>query len=91
MKMVTKDNQKYIYISKMNLNLNVKNLETKFENEKDTNQLNKIISTFVSSNQEEFINRIKSQVAEKISKQILFMANNIIKHFTYDELFPEQI
>lgn len=91
MKMITKNNQKYIYISKINLNLDIKNFDNKFDmNEKDSSQIKEIINTFIGSNKEEIINRIKSPLEEKISKQLLSIANNIIKHFTYNELFPEQ-
>lgn len=89
--MITKNNQKYVYISKINLNLDIKNFDSKFDmNENDSSQIKEIINTFIGSNQEEIINRVKSPLEEKISKQILSIANNIVKHFTYNELFPEQ-
>lgn len=91
MKMINKDSKKYIYISKINLKLDIKTLESKFDtNEEESSQLNEILSTFVGSNKEEMINRIKPSIEKEITEQLLKIGNNIVKHFTYDELFPDQ-
>ncbi|XP_012536726.1 uncharacterized protein LOC105836912 [Monomorium pharaonis] len=90
-KMVTKNDKKYIYISKMNLNLILNELKIKFDsNGNESAQLNEIISTFVGSNEEEFIARVKPSLEADITKQVLLIANTILKHFTFDELFPDR-
>ncbi|KAL6255412.1 hypothetical protein P5V15_013747 [Pogonomyrmex californicus] len=92
LKVITKNDKKYIYISKINLNLDIKTLSNKFDTEgQNSSQLNEIISNFVGSNEEEFIKKVKPSLEEQVTKQIIFLANNIVKHFTYDELFPEQV
>lgn len=90
MTLVTKDDQTYAYISKLNLKLNIKGLKSKFEaGEGGSAQLNEIISTFVGSNEQELIPRIKPAFETEVSKKIISIGNNIIKRFTFDELFPE--
>ncbi|KYN40090.1 hypothetical protein ALC56_05498 [Trachymyrmex septentrionalis] len=91
MKQVIKNNIKYVYLSKINLKLDFKKLNYIFDmNEKQSTQLNEIISNFFGSNEEEFINKVKPSIQTEISKQILTLANNIVKQFTFDELFPDR-
>ncbi|TGZ50584.1 hypothetical protein DBV15_08100 [Temnothorax longispinosus] len=91
MKIVNKNNKRYVYMSKLNLILDIKTLSSKFDmNGEEKSQLNEILSTFLGSNEEEFINRVKPTLGKEISKQVLSIANNIVKHFTFDELFPER-
>ncbi|XP_011706858.1 PREDICTED: uncharacterized protein LOC105462033, partial [Wasmannia auropunctata] len=89
MKLITKNDKKYVYVSKVNLKLDVKTVDIKFD-EQDSSQLNKIISTFIGSNQEELIDKARPLLEADISKQILLIANTIVKHFTYDELLPDR-
>ncbi|KYN16234.1 PREDICTED: uncharacterized protein LOC108764352 isoform X3 [Trachymyrmex cornetzi] len=91
MKLVTKNDKKYVYLSKINLKLDFKNLNYVFDlNEKQSSQLSEIISNFFGSNEEEFISKVKPSIEAQISKQILILGNNIVKQFTFDELFPDQ-
>lgn len=91
MKIVNRDDKRYVYISKLNLKLDVKTLNSKFDvNEEESIQLNEILSTLLGSNREEFISRVKPTIEKEVSEQILSIANNIVKHFTYDELFPDR-
>ncbi|XP_024877741.1 uncharacterized protein LOC112458370 [Temnothorax curvispinosus] len=91
MKIVNKNNKRYVYMSKLNLILDIKTLSSKFDmNGEEKSQLNEILSTFLGSNEEEFINRVKPTLGKEISKQVLSIGNNIVKHFTFDELFPER-
>ncbi|KYN02902.1 hypothetical protein ALC62_06301 [Cyphomyrmex costatus] len=91
MKLVTKNDKRYMYLSKINLKLNFKKLGYVFDlNENESAQLNEIISNFFGSNEEEFINKVKPSIEAEVSKQILHLANNIVKQFTFDELFPDR-
>ncbi|XP_018049406.1 PREDICTED: uncharacterized protein LOC108687893 [Atta colombica] len=91
MKLVTKNDKKYVYLSKINLKLDFKKLNYILDmNEKQSTQLNEIISNFFGSNEEEFISKIKPSIEKEVSKQILIRANNIVKEFTFDELLPDR-
>ncbi|XP_018307396.1 uncharacterized protein [Mycetomoellerius zeteki] len=91
MKLVTRNDKKYVYLSKINLKLDLRNLSYNFDlNENQSAQLNEIISNFFGSNEEEFVNRVTPSIETEFSKQILVLANNIVKRFTFDELFPDR-
>ncbi|XP_011879798.1 PREDICTED: uncharacterized protein LOC105568602 [Vollenhovia emeryi] len=90
-KMINKDGKKYIYMSKLNVNLDIKTLNTQFGSESNADQLNLIVSTFIGSNEKELINKAKPIIEKELTKQLLVIANNIVKHFTYDELFPDRL
>ncbi|EFN67288.1 hypothetical protein EAG_06225 [Camponotus floridanus] len=91
MKMITKNSKTYVYLSQIKLNLNIKGYDAKYDlNERDYGQLAEIINNFVGSNQEEVIKSFKPALEEAISKRILLVANDIVKHFTYEELFPDR-
>ncbi|EGI62096.1 hypothetical protein G5I_09610 [Acromyrmex echinatior] len=91
MKLVTKNDKKYVYLSKITLKLGLKKLNYIFDiNENQSTQLNEIISNFFGSNEEEFISKVTPSIEEEISKQILTLGNNIVKQFTFDELFPNR-
>lgn len=89
MKIVTKRGKRYMYLSKITVNLNINVFESQFENN-DSDQLQKIIENFIGNNQMELLATIKPAFEEAISKTVLSIANNIVKHFTYDELFPDR-
>ncbi|TGZ57278.1 uncharacterized protein [Temnothorax longispinosus] len=87
---VTRNGKRYTYLAKMKLNLDIKKYKAQYGmGEEQFNQLQKIIHNFIGQNQEEVINSFKSALEEAISKQIISIANGIVKHFTYEELFPE--
>ncbi|XP_071645750.1 protein takeout-like [Temnothorax longispinosus] len=90
MKMVTKGNQRYMFFSKMTINLDIKGYNIDFSHERELGQLREIIRNFVGDNQQEIIRVIKPALEESITKRILLVANNIVKLFTYEELFPDR-
>ncbi|XP_011156454.2 uncharacterized protein LOC105193627 [Solenopsis invicta] len=89
---ITKEDQKYTYLRKIKINLDVKGYVAKYdpEDEQANDQLHKIIRDFIGRNQEEIISSLKPALEETIAKRIIFLASNIVKHFTYDELFPDR-
>ncbi|XP_011706855.1 PREDICTED: uncharacterized protein LOC105462030 [Wasmannia auropunctata] len=89
-KIVTKNGKKYTYLSKIKINMDIKNYDVLYDvNDEQSAQLNKIIHNFVGQNQQEIIKNLKPTLEEVVSKRIISIANDIVKHFTYDELFPE--
>ncbi|XP_011174745.3 uncharacterized protein LOC105206996, partial [Solenopsis invicta] len=88
LKIITRHGERYVYISKMNLQFDIKRLKTKLDVNEPA-QLNEIISNFLGNNEEELIAKIKSSLETKVSKKILSITNNIVKHFTFNELFPD--
>ncbi|XP_071647242.1 protein takeout-like [Temnothorax longispinosus] len=91
-KIVTRNGKRYTYLAKMKLNLDIKKYNAEYNVEGDQfGQLQKIIHNFIGQNQEEIIKSLKPALEEQISKRIISIANGVVKHFTYEELFPEQI
>ncbi|KAL6428587.1 hypothetical protein ACFW04_007900 [Cataglyphis niger] len=92
LKVATKGGKRYMYMSKIKLNLDIKGYNAKYDelNERELSQLNEIINNFIGNNQEEVIKSFKPVLEEVISKRILLVSNDIVKHFTYEELFPDR-
>lgn len=92
LKKITKNGKEYLYMSKILTNIVIKNSKIKFEiNDSNKNQLQEIIANFVGGNQEELLITFTPALEEAISKLIISTFNNVLKHFTYDELFPDQV
>lgn len=78
-------------MSKMKINLDIKGYEAKYElGNTELNRLNEIINNFIGNNQEEVINAFRPAIEEAVVKRILSLSNNIVKHFTFEELFPDR-
>ncbi|KYN02901.1 hypothetical protein ALC62_06300 [Cyphomyrmex costatus] len=91
MKVVTKNGKRYVYLAKMKINLDVKGYTAEYGlNNAEQNRLNEVISNFIGNNQEEVIAVFKPALEETIVKRILLLSNNIVKHFTLEELFPDR-
>ncbi|KAL0101154.1 hypothetical protein PUN28_018778 [Cardiocondyla obscurior] len=90
MKVVTKNNKKYVFLSKMTLNLDINGYTVEFSNNEELGQLREIVNNFVGTNQEQIIRSVKPILEEAITKRIISVSNDIVKHFTYEELFPDQ-
>lgn len=91
MNLATRDGRKYTYISKMKVNLDLKNYNTTFDlNGTELGQLHEIVNSFVGNNQEEIFKILKPVLEETISKRVILISNDIVKLFTYEELFPDR-
>ncbi|CAL1681949.1 unnamed protein product [Lasius platythorax] len=91
MKVTTKGGKRYMYMSQIKINLDIKEYDAKYDlNEREFGQLNQIINNFIGNNQDEIIKSIKPAIEEVVSKRILLVSNDIVKHFTYEELFPDR-
>jgi len=92
MKLAIKDSRNYTYISKLKINIDFKNYNAEFGlSETKLEQFNEIVNNFIGNNQEEIIKILKPVLEETISKRIILISNDIVKRFTYEELFPDQI
>lgn len=91
MKLATKDSKRYVYISKLKIDIDLKKYNAEFDlNETELGQLYEIIQDFIGSNQEEIIKILKPVLEETISKRVIWISNDIVKRFTYEELFPDR-
>lgn len=89
-KIVTKNSKRYTYLALLKINLDIKSYNAQFDlDNEQSGQLREIIHNFIGKNQEEIIKSLKPALEEAISKQIISISNGIVKHFTYEELFPE--
>lgn len=91
LKMTTKGGKRYMYLSQIKINLDIKDYDAKYDlNESEFGQLNQIINNFIGNNKKEIIETFKPALEEIVSKRILLVSNDIVKHFTYEELFPDR-
>ncbi|XP_012537978.1 uncharacterized protein LOC105837606 [Monomorium pharaonis] len=92
MRIVTKNSKRYVYMSKMKINLDIKGYDAEYGLENsELSRLNQIISNFIGNNQKEVIDVFKPAIEEVVVKRILSLSNNIVKHFTFEELFPDRV
>ncbi|KAL0101158.1 hypothetical protein PUN28_018780 [Cardiocondyla obscurior] len=92
MKVTTKNGKKYVYMAKMKINLDIKGYNAEYGlNNAELNRLNQVIGNFIGNNQQEVISAFKPAIEEAVVKRILSLSNNIVKHFTFEELFPDRI
>jgi len=91
MNVVTKNGKKYMYLSKMKINLDIKGYDAQYGLDNAAlSRLNQVISNFIGNNQQEVIDVFKPAIEETVVKRILSLSNNIVKHFTFGELFPDR-
>ncbi|XP_018049404.1 PREDICTED: uncharacterized protein LOC108687891 [Atta colombica] len=89
--LTTRDNKKYIYLSKLKINIDFKNYNIKYDvDNSDLAQFYEIIKNFVGNNRQEIIKILKPVIEAEISRRIILISNNIVKQFTYEELFPDK-
>ncbi|EZA47288.1 hypothetical protein X777_16539 [Ooceraea biroi] len=87
----SKNGKRYVYMSQMKINLDLKTYDIQLNvDERERSELSRIVGIFIGSNQKDIIAVVKPLLEEVISKRILLIANEIVKHFTYEELFPDR-
>lgn len=88
---IMKNGTKYAYIPRMKVELGVKGYETSYMMSNETlSVFQEAVEHFIGSNQREIIDTVKPYIERVVSERCLIAANQIIKHFTYDELFPDR-
>ncbi|XP_011879796.1 PREDICTED: uncharacterized protein LOC105568600 [Vollenhovia emeryi] len=85
--LVTKNDKKYGYISKIKTNLDIKGYELEFSNQVELNQMRDIIKNFLGNNQEEVLKTVKPILEEVVSKQVISLSNEILKRIPYEDIF----
>ncbi|XP_018307359.1 uncharacterized protein [Mycetomoellerius zeteki] len=91
MKVVTRNGKKYVYLGKMKVNLDIKGYTAEYGlDNSELSRLNEVISNFIGNNQQEVISVFKPAIEETIVKRVILLSNNIVKHFTLEELFPDR-
>ncbi|XP_011060091.1 PREDICTED: uncharacterized protein LOC105149405 [Acromyrmex echinatior] len=91
MNVVTRNGKKYVYLGKMKINLDIKGYTAEYGlNSTELSRLNEVISNFIGNNQQEVISVFKPAIEETVVKRVILLSNNIVKHFTLDELFPDR-
>lgn len=92
LKKTMKNDKEYLYLSNIDLKLDIKGYEADFEtpNEGDLGHLRQIAQNFLGQSQKEILNVLKPIIEDVVIKQILKFSNDVVKHFTYEELFPDR-
>lgn len=89
MKVVNNRGKRYLYMSKMKINIDIKDYDATYNLQgSELNRLQEIIDNFIGNNKEEIIKVFKPALEKTVSQIVLSVANDIVKHFTYEELFP---
>lgn len=84
--------KKYLYFPSITIKLNIKDYTSHFmPKEGPDSPLANGINSALSTSREEIIETITPNLEKVISERVLMLSNRICKHFTYDELFPENI
>lgn len=89
--MTTYKDKKHIYVSEVKTSINIKKYDVQYGlKENEISRLGQILGDLIGSNQEEFIQRLTPPLEDEISKWLLKIVNNIMKMYSYDELFPDR-
>lgn len=88
--MVVKNGKKYLYLAKISTVLDFKGFKTKLESN-NSNQLQEIIANFIGNNEKELLTTFTPALEEAFSTIFISTVNNVLKHFTFDELFPDRM
>lgn len=92
MRVLTKGAKQHFYLSRMTTKLDIKGYEAtmgSMDNDQ-INQLQQAVSNFLGDNQKEIIETLKPIIEDAVSRETLRISNEIVKHFTYEEIFPER-
>lgn len=89
--MTTYKDKKHMYISEIKTSADIKKYDVQYGlKENEISQLDQILGDLIGKNQEELIQRFTPPLEEEISKWLLKIVNNIMKTYSYDELFPDR-
>ncbi|KYM94240.1 hypothetical protein ALC62_15148, partial [Cyphomyrmex costatus] len=91
LKTITKNGNKYSYVSKINFNLDIKDFDFKIdESRKELADLYKIIKDIIDTNKKDIVKRVKSPIEKEVSERIISILNDVFRRTNYEELFPEK-
>ena len=88
--MVERGGKKYIYFSSVKTHLSLKKYTVDFKMDNFDKTLQEAVTQALGHSHEEIMEAVRPNLEKAISERCLTFANNIFKHFTYDELFPDR-
>lgn len=79
------------YFDSMKSKLDIKNFVGKFNITEGLNDptILKAVDDSLKASEEEIIDLVTPNIEKKVSNLVLDIANKIIRHFSYDQLFPD--
>jgi len=90
LKTITKNGNKYIYASKLSMNIDIKDFIYKIdESRKELADLYKIIKDITNNNKEAIVKQVKPSIEKEISENIILVLNQIFRRIS-EELFSEK-
>ena len=89
-KLVERGGKKYVYFSSVKTHLSLKEYTVDFQADNFDKTLREAVTQALGHSHEEIMEAVKPNLEKAISERCLQFANNIFKHFTYDELFPDR-
>lgn len=91
MKVATKGDKRYLYLSRMKTDLDLKGYEATFDvSNHHGQQFREVFAHFLGTNQQEIIRTLKPLIEQVVSKQVIGLSNSLLTHFTYEEIFPDR-
>ncbi|XP_018307351.1 uncharacterized protein [Mycetomoellerius zeteki] len=91
LKMITKNGNKYIYVSKLSVNLDIRDFNYKIdESRKELANFYEIMKNIINTNKKDFVRQVKSPIEKEISENIISILNDVFRRTSYEELFPEK-
>lgn len=89
--MITKNGNKYIYVSKLSVNLDIRDFNYKIdESRKELANFYEIMKNIINTNKKDFVRQVKSPIEKEISENIISILNDVFRRTSYEELFPEK-
>ena len=89
-KIVERGGKKYIYFSSVKTQLSLKEYAVDFKANNLDKTLREAVTQALGHSHQEIMEAVRPNLEKAISERCLLFANNIFKHFTYDELFPDR-
>ncbi|XP_076683088.1 putative beta-carotene-binding protein [Andrena cerasifolii] len=89
-KLVDRGGKKYAYFSSVKTQLSLKKYTVDFEANNLDKTLQEAVTQALGHSHEEIMEAVRPNLEKAIAERCLTFANNIFKHFTYDELFPDR-
>ena len=89
-KTIERGGKKYIYFSSVRTHLSLKEYTVDFKTEHLDKTLQEALTQALGNSHEEIMEAVRPNLEKAISERCLTFANNICKHFTYEELFPDR-
>ena len=89
-KLIERGGKKYVYFSSVKTHLSLKDYTVEFRADNFDKTLREAVTQALGHSHQEIMEAVRPNLEKAISERCLIFANNIFKHFTYDELFPDR-